>query len=372
MRLMLLPGTALLAVTFLGLDAQTVTVSERPVLSIGQIDGDPRYLLSQISHVRRQRNGRILVTMGPNIRFFDSQGLYLGDAGGPGRGPGEFQHIQDIIVLPGDTLLVLHFRDRVWLSPYGRYLRQEWIDLTAVSTDGWASEGSVLLPNGNLLVPQYRRDTRGESRRTGLFRPTLRYAVFDIGNTIVRPLYTAGGLRQMFTERGPAIQPFSPHARHAIGPERIYVGDNDTTYVKVFSLDGEELGTIHVASRAVSVTASHLEGSRSRTLDRIGRDVRQREYFEHSWDVVPQPSRFPYWDSMVADALGFLWVSSPNIPGTPKVWTIFDSGGRPVSSVQLPEAFRPIEIGRDYMLGVARDEFDVEYVHMYRVTRSGT
>lgn len=51
MRLMLLSGVGLVAGTFMGLDAQIVTVSERPVLSIGQIDGDSRYLLSEVSHV---------------------------------------------------------------------------------------------------------------------------------------------------------------------------------------------------------------------------------------------------------------------------------------------------------------------------------
>src|SRR5690606_37163799 len=144
--------------------------------------------------------------------------------------------------VPGDTLLILHFRDKVWLAPDGSYIRQAAMDLSTLAADGWMSDGSVLLPNGNVLATQYDRE---EANRTGggLHRPVLRYSVFDPARQQLKPLITAGGLRQIVEPgRGDGVQMFSPHAQHAIATDRLYAGDDDTTYISVYSLDGRHLG----------------------------------------------------------------------------------------------------------------------------------
>lgn len=352
-----------------GAEAQSITVAAAPTVSIGQVDGDPNYLLNRVSHVRKLSDGRIMVTMGPDIRFYDGTGRHLSNAGGRGRGPGEFQHIQDVVVLPGDTLLILHFRDKVWLAPDGKYLRQESMDLAPLAADGWMSEGAMLLPNGNLLASQYQREEAHAAGRE-LRRPVLRYSLFDLATKQLRPLITAGGLRQIVSPGGGGgVQTFSPHAQHAIGSSRIYVGDNDTTFVSVFTFEGRHIGNIEVARDAVPVTARDLDTARDAILERIGNDAERRTRFEQSWAAVPQPARYPYWGSAVADRLGHLWVSSYARPGPALVWAVYDPTGQRVGEVRLPATFRPLDIGTDYMLGVERDEFDVEYVRVYPISR---
>jgi hypothetical protein len=39
--------------------------------------------------------------------------------------------------------------------------------------------------------------------------------------------------------------------------------------------------------------------------------------------------------------------------------------------VTFPQGFRPLEIGRDYVLGLFLDEMDVETIQMYELFRSG-
>ncbi len=351
--------------------AQTWVLSDRPIVSIGEVEGAPEYQLNRVAHARRLSDGRILVTMGPDMRFYDAQGKYISKAGGRGRGPGEFQFIQDLFVLGGDTLLALNFRDKVWLTSEGKYIRQEQMTLESLNKDGWFSEGAMLLPNGNLLAMQYPQEKPNDPRMTELHRLTLRYTLFDVPSGKTLPLIVSGGLRQITHPggRGGGVQAFSPHARHAAGSDRVYVGDNDTTFVRAFALDGRPLNAIQVATRATRVSAADLKYYRDQAIARISDNQQRKAEFERSWDEVPKPGRYPYWGTVMVDKGGNLWISDPQLARpTPLGWNVFRSDGRLLARVTMPERFIPKEIGLDYVLGVARDEFDVEYVKLYRLS----
>lgn len=62
---------------------------------------------------------------------------------------------------------------------------------------------------------------------------------------------------------------------------------------------------------------------------------------------------------------GHLWVRQPGEPGGPVAWIVYDLEARPIGRVTTPAGFEIHEIGRDYVLGVGRDEMDVEYVEFY-------
>lgn len=55
----------------------------------------------------------------------------------------------------------------------------------------------------------------------------------------------------------------------------------------------------------------------------------------------------------------------------PTVYDILDPEGRLVGWVFLPDQLDILEIGQDYILGLYRDELEVEYVRMYRLHRPG-
>jgi hypothetical protein len=365
---------ALCLVTSSTATAQTWSLSAQPTLAIGDetrgAPSTPEYQFNRIAHVRRLSDGRILVTMGPDIRYFGADGKYLSKAGGRGQGPGEFQYIQDLYVLPGDTLLALSSRNKVWLTPDGTFVRQELVMLDPLATGGWFSEGAMLLPNGNLLAMQYRQETPENPRPTGLYRPVLRYALLDLRTNRVTPLVTAGGIRQTSDPRGGGTQAFSPHAQHAIGSDRVYVGDNDTTFVSAFTLDGAAVRTFAVADKAVPVTDAHMADYRRRTLEMIGSNAAQRSRFEQNLDAVARPKRFPYWGTAMVDRPGNLWVSAASTGAAgPTTWTVFHRDGGRIASVVVPSGFAPKEIGVDYVLGVMRDDLGVESIHMYVLNR---
>ena len=50
-------------------------------------------------------------------------------------------------------------------------------------------------------------------------------------------------------------------------------------------------------------------------------------------------------------------------------WLILDQNGEGVATATTPPGLHVLEIGSDYVLGTARDEYDVESVRMHRLAR---
>lgn len=71
---------------------------------------------------------------------------------------------------------------------------------------------------------------------------------------------------------------------------------------------------------------------------------------------------------MRTDRRGNLWVENYPAPGTSmNFWSVFDVEGFFLGRVTMPHEFSPLDIGPDYVLGLWRDEDDVEHVRMYEL-----
>ena len=69
---------------------------------------------------------------------------------------------------------------------------------------------------------------------------------------------------------------------------------------------------------------------------------------------------------------GHLWVREPNSGDSASSrWTVFDAQGTAVSSIVLPPDFEPFHLLPEEVLGVWRDEQDVQYVRAYALAASG-
>ena len=52
-------------------------------------------------------------------------------------------------------------------------------------------------------------------------------------------------------------------------------------------------------------------------------------------------------------------------------WDVFDPDSRWITTLTLPLSLEMSDIGEDYILGVWKDDLDVEYVRMYALDRAG-
>ena len=70
------------------------------------------------------------------------------------------------------------------------------------------------------------------------------------------------------------------------------------------------------------------------------------------------------------DLFGYLWVESYRVPGDdPLSYDVFDPEGRLVGQATLPDDMEILEIGRDYLLTLFRDELEVEHIRLYPLRR---
>jgi hypothetical protein len=90
-------------------------------------------------------------------------------------------------------------------------------------------------------------------------------------------------------------------------------------------------------------------------------------------EVLPAPELRPPYSDLHLDSEGFVWLSRYRNtrlePDDPTLWYVFDPDGSWLGSIMTPPRFTVFEIGEDYLLGVRRDELDVEHVQLLRLRR---
>jgi hypothetical protein len=76
----------------------------------------------------------------------------------------------------------------------------------------------------------------------------------------------------------------------------------------------------------------------------------------------------PAYGAIAAVADGGVWVKDyvpPADEGATDRWMAYDVDGRLRGPIDVPAGFRPLYIDDEVVIGVIRDEFDVEYVRVY-------
>ena len=87
--------------------------------------------------------------------------------------------------------------------------------------------------------------------------------------------------------------------------------------------------------------------------------------------MIGQP--LPLFGSPFADAAGNVWLPSyrPAYPEEGSPYTVISSDGEWLGQVETPPRFRILDVTGGLVLGVLRDEMDVENVVVYELVGSG-
>jgi hypothetical protein len=359
-------------------------VDSIPELQVGGHDNRPEYTLYNVAAVTRLSDGRVVVANSgtSQLRFYSRDGTHLYDVGGEGVGPGELRFIFDLVRASADSLIVFS-RDPglTWYDPSGRYVRSERRDMFGVPNHpcrfgeggNWKlmSDGTLLRLLVDNFAPEYCPDRpEGPFRWTGLLGiPSADGSSFD--TITIMPA----------TERvGINYRVFGHDLLVALASDRIYAGDTESESILALSLDGDTLAALPTPFAARPVP--------ERLKDEDLREVRQRD---GTTRFVPgfshYPDLFPRYARLLVDSEGHLWVMQYPIPVeafnswqlalpfgnvVPEggaFWRVLDTTGLVVAEVVTPEGFFPMEIGSDYVLGISRNELDVQTVHQYRLRR---
>ena len=90
---------------------------------------------------------------------------------------------------------------------------------------------------------------------------------------------------------------------------------------------------------------------------------------QHLEEMALPPSK-PAYSRLMIDEAGNIWAAAyARYPAAPRTWTVFAQTGELLGEITVPHEFKVLHIGTAWILGVGRDELDVEYVRLYRLLK---
>ncbi len=359
------PGTA---------DVPQWQAAPEPSLVIGTAEGAAAYQFQEISAVRRRADGSFAVADrgARQVRFYDAGGRHLLSAGRKGRGPGEFEGLSRLFLLPGDSVAAWDPNQQrlTVLAPSGAVARVESLDLP-----GLGARLDAVFADGSLVARPGMDPFQASAGGTGVRRLPVVHLVRPAGQVQWRPLEAMPGLEEVAVTDGSSAVLFGRTHVAAAGLARWYTGDTDRFEVTVRAPDGTPQRVLRRDHTPASVSAADVARARAEHRQRLQDDAaglpQALAAQAASAPVPPHRETVPAFDEVVEDADGNVWVRHYHFPSdVPQRWSVFSPAGELVAEAETPAGLHVQQIGRDWIAGVAKDDLGVSYVHVHALPRS--
>ena len=349
------------------------------VLLIGEAAGDADYQFGQIAGIGITSDGRILVLdqQAQRVMVYGPDGTYESSMGRPGSGPGEFGPAANALFIGrGDTVIVPD-------------LANQRVNITPI--DGEPSSFAIQMEQG--LPIRYDLQESGDlvAHRRALNLPNQTAENNDL---IVTQAYDGTILDTLLTPRRgdsftitsdrPQFRIFAAEPTWTIlSSDRLAFAVNDTYRIEVFGRDGTLERIVTRPYEPTPVTEADqraIIGLLRAQFELTGVPPAQVDLV---LEGVSFAEAYPAFTQMRAGPDGTLWIQrvrflsdlseeelesfNPTLDQGSPEWDVFDSEGRYLGVVELPERFTPFTVRGDRWYGVYRDEFDVQYVQVLRI-----
>lgn len=359
-----------------------------PVLRIGVLEGDGAYQLHNVAFAGRLADhGVVLIDGGTGtVRWYDARGAHRTSAGRRGQGPGEFRSIfPDAVFTRADSLLVHDGNNRrlTWLAPEGTIAREASIpqvhgDVRVLGVDA----------AGRVLLSASRTTFNFDGRSYTYSRDTVTVlALGDAGpDTIVRFPGSETAIWVRYRDGQPVTTmtmqlPFGYATHLGLTSAGIVIAATERNRLEVL----DESGGLHGLWRRADagpplVTEAHRKRYIEYAVERVRnpRNVDLAEVRTAARDrvaLLPDARPLPAFDALLVGRDGRIWVRD-FVPdwdeNGPRTWTIYDRSGSVIALVTTPAGLHVTEVGDDYVVGVERDDTDVEYVVVRAIDRTGS
>lgn len=333
------------------------------LLEIGSVT-DTLTSLFQVAGAHRLGDGRIVIANRgtDELRYYRADGTFLKAVGGSGQGPGEFERIAWTARCGTDTLYVYDSRTRrlTVLDDQGQTVRLGRLMLP----DNTSPSGRSRCQPGGPFVSAGWDQTPLEP---GLHRNSTPVGLASLAG---EPLVIIGdfpGVERWGDDqvRWLGRLPFGRTLLHTIVNDRVFVGTADTYEVAGYRLDGTLAILIRLAVDERPVTDKDVEAYIEREL-RLFDNTERRQRFRRMYLDMELPTSMPSYAAFIADDAGALWIQDfPGPRDEDVAWRRFSPDGSYIGLAIMPAGLEVFEIGDEYVLGVWRDELDVEYVQLF-------
>jgi len=347
-------------------------------LEIGVLEGVAEYTFSNVSDVRTRDDGSIIVADegAGEILVYDTDGGHSLTLGRRGDGPGEFATGPVIAGLAGDTVYAWDSGHRRVTSFSGEGDLLETTTLQAESIgplrvvrqdDGtYLAQSRWISPVAEAVGPH---DARVELDSvmiehidaTGAIIDTVR-VLADMERATMRTASGAGRVRMQMMPR-----PLTARAFMRTDGVRPIIAHNGSFELISYGRDGAPQVVLRVQGAWPAVTAEDI---RSRLEARLVEVSAEREIDPRTLRVYEEfmPERTPDFSNVIISDSRDIWVSQYEYEfdlSNGFDWLVFSSAGELRGSVSTPPGLRVFDIQDDYVVGVVRDELDVQYVRRY-------
>ena len=353
------------------------------VLLIGEAAGDADYQFGQIAGVGVASDGRILVLdqQAQRVMVYGPEGVYQRSIGRPGSGPGELGPAANFLFVGrGDTVLIADLANR---------------RVNVIPIDGEPSSFPIRMELG--IPMRYDLLESGDlvAQRRALNLPNQDAVATDLiatqayDGTILDTLLTPKrGDSFTMTRDRPQFRIFAPEPVWTVlGNDRLAFATNNVYRFEVFGPDGtlERIVTRPYEAKPVTEADQRTLNGLIRTqFERGGVPPAQLDLL---MEGVSYGETWPAFAQMRAGLDGTMWIQrvrhlgdlteeelesfNPTLDQGSSKWDVFDSEGRYLGVIELPERFTPFVVEGDLCYGVFRDEFDVQYVQVLRINGAG-
>jgi hypothetical protein len=364
------------------------SVDPRPITSIGGDETDPQQHFQYVQFARRLPDGRVVVAVGGELRWFGPDGKYLRTMPRAGSGPGEFRDIGGV-QLRGDSIVLFgdyQFLKSAAYSHTAMLLRDDRVDYARIQRLGNWTEGLLaLFPDGSRTAtrddPAIPRTATNRPRLNGdpgpgLFRQLQRLYLIPPALDTVYRLGILGGI-ESFGVAGARQTRFYQYTFYSYGfaaaggtPMRIAIITNPAYSIEIWTPTGKLERIIRRPGGRRVPTAAE----KAAAVSSFGDQLLQRHDSSDPAAILarmPIPDSLPAAYGLVIGPDGEVFVqrqSTWDVPARSR-FDVFDRSGRWLGELALPPRTRLIDAGRDNLLGVRLDENDLPRVEVYRLRR---
>ena len=348
---------------------EAVQLSETPRLELVSSDSDAETLLYQVTGVAVTPDGRVVVANrgDGSIRLYDSAGEIVWRSGRQGEGPGEFRDLRGVVIRNGELWAYQSLPHPIHVfSMAGEYQR-------SVPTPSWSGPWLLGLLSDGAIVATDR--PTGSSERP-VFSQMAPIVIFRDGDVDTLAILPAN--QTVNTSLGPEWQGLGPSLAGAASEEHVYAGFGATWDIGVWDRSGQMVRRIQRDGVPVPITSSHRQAYSRSLVEQGEGDPRLEEAYRQLAEDMVYPNSFPAFERLLVDGSKRLWVQRPQVepPWTeaidynpvrphPSDWDLFDGDGVWLGTVTVPARFRLMDVGADYLAGVAKDDLDVEKVQVW-------
>lgn len=343
-------------------------LAEQPEWAVGELEGDPAYLLSGVTGAMQLATGEVVIAnRGTNeVRFYDSDGSLQRARGGEGQGPGEFEYLRALGPCSPEGFVAF---DLNWqMNVYAR--DGTFLEKTTLRTPVGVTPYEVACdPHGHVLMLSWGRDAT-EGPTEGFYQAHDELLLTTPDGTIEAELGRRLASERIGSRFGSRPHPAGRATVFALNQDRVFVGSGERFEVEVRELDGSLQSLLRGPPIPLEVTdsvkaeilqARLAEGSVERHAE-----IRN-DHAEWEW-----PQSLPAYTALQVDSEGIVWLRAYSAdPSSPEIWSLIDPEHGYLGDLALQPRQELLEAGRDYILVLTRSELDVERVEKYELLRGG-